>query len=95
MKFMTESDAKNSFFNMLGEWQGKQFVINLKVLEKEEKIEIMWDKLDYDADNGNWDGALFIKLTKIKMDELVNYVLGHSGADEMSIDNKTLRLWWD
>lgn len=95
MKFMTEADAKNSFFDMLKNWQGESLVKNIMLLEKEQKIEVMWDKLDYDADNGNWDGTLFIKLTKIKMDELVNYVLGHSRADEMSIDKKVLRLWWD
>lgn len=95
MKFMTETDAKESFFAMLTNWQGKQFVTNLKILEKEQKLEIMWDKLEYEADNDRWDGTLFIKLTKIKMDELVNYVLGCSGADEMSVDKKVLRLWWD
>lgn len=95
MKFMTEADAKNSFFTMLTDWQGKQFVTNLILLEKEQKIEILWDKLDYDVTNGNWDGTLFIKLTKIKMEELVNFVLGLSNADEMSLDKKVLRLWWD
>lgn len=95
MKFMTEVDAKNSFFKMLKEWRGESLVKNIMILEKEQKIQVMWDKLDYDADSGEWDGTLFIKITKIKMDELVNYILGHSRADEMSIDKKVLRLWWD
>ena len=95
MKFMTEIDAKESFYSMLTNWQGKQFVTNLEILEKEQKLEIVWDKLEYEANNDRWDGTLFIKIKKIKMDELVNYVLGCSGADEMNIDKKVLRLWWD
>lgn len=95
MKFMTETDAKNAFFAVLKNWQGEQFVKNLTCLEKEDKIELMWKDLDFDANSGDWDGTLLINLKKIKMDELVNFILGHSRADEMSIDGKVLRLWWD
>lgn len=95
MKVTTLTDLKEGFYGLIRDWTSDKFIQNLKILEKEKKIELIVEKIDCDLEAKTWDGALYLKLKKIKTDELVNYVLDLSRADEMSIQDKTLRLWWD
>ena len=68
---------------------------NLAVFVRDGKIELTCNTLDVGA--GYWDGELLITFTsEMSKEDLVNYIISGSYADEMQmIDYKTLRLWWD
>lgn len=48
-----------------------------------------------DAEKGLWDGELLIETHKLSTEEVVNFLIGVSSADEIGMNNGVLRLWWD
>lgn len=73
---------------------GHIFGKNLSKFCKDGQIEV--DFKDLNLDKHTWYGELYIYLTGITAFELINDIIGPSGADEIGMDNATtLRLWWD
>lgn len=49
-----------------------------------------------DIARDRWNGDAYITFSDdATIEEIVNYVISPSRADEISIKEKTLRLWWD
>jgi hypothetical protein len=72
----------------------RNFINNLKVFINKDKIKL--EIIDFDPQNDMWDGTLLIHLNGISTYDLVNYIIGCSNADEISMNNdNTVRLWWD
>jgi hypothetical protein len=72
-----------------------QVITNLAVFVRDGKIALTCKTLDVGA--AYWDGELLITFTSdMSKEDLVNYIISGSYADEMQmVDYKTLRLWWD
>ncbi len=81
--------------NCLGLWKSfldEKLINNLAIFAKRGQLQV--DVSNFD-DSERWDGELLIKLTGINTQDLVNFVIGMAFADEISIQDDVLRLWWD
>ncbi len=68
------------------------FLKNIARLAEAQKLQVIVPEMDGDM----WDGTLLIRLLNVDQTTLVNAILAHSRADEMSIEEPgVLRLWWD
>ena len=93
---VTVIDHKQEFYDYLDKFIGSgKLGKNLSIFEKEGKIELLTDKIDFDNDKDTWCGTVFVKIKKMTTEEVINYIIGVSGADEISMEKKILRLWWD
>lgn len=72
-----------------------QFVKNLDLLSNQKKIEV--DLTPFSTDGATWDGTLNIKIINLTTEQVINYIISWAipAADEISMNNDTLRLWWD
>lgn len=79
-----------------------EFLSNFDPLMKNLLIYVEQGKIDLEIESENvregwWDGELHV-IFKKPMDtfEIVNYIIAHARADEVSMITKDrLRLWWD
>ena len=93
---VTVIDHKEEFYKFLDGYFGGNFCKNIRIMERDKEIELVPERIDYDEEQGTWDGSIYLKINKkTKMEDVINYVIGTSKADEISIDNGVLRLWWD
>lgn len=94
---VTVIDHKEEFYKYLEKVVSSSFIKNIQIFEKQKKIELMPEKIDFDEEAGTWCGTLYLKINKGKVttEELVNCIIGMAGADEISIKGDALRLWWD
>jgi hypothetical protein len=94
---VTVIDHKEEFYKYLDGYFGGNLAKNIRVLEKEGKLELVPEKIDFDEELKSWCGTIFLKINKkMTTEELVNYIIGEaSRPDEVSLKNGLLRLWWD
>lgn len=70
-----------------------QFGKNVRKLIDDGKIRSI---IANDITSSTWDGEVYITFAaSATLQEIVNLIISPSRADEISIENKTLRLWWD
>lgn len=49
-----------------------------------------------DETGETWEGEIYIDVSKLSVETLVNEIIAAAYADEISIENShILRLWWD
>jgi len=93
---ITVIDHKEEFYTFLDEYFGGNFSKNIRIMDRAKEIELVPERIDYDKEAGTWDGTVYFKINKkAKMEDVINYIIGTARADEVSIDNGVLRLWWD
>lgn len=93
---ITVIDHKEEFYKFLDGYFGGNFSKNLRIMDRAKEIELVTEHIGYDEVQGTWDGAIYLRINKkTKMDDVINYIIGTAKADEVSIDNGVLRLWWD
>ena len=93
---ITVIDHKENFYKFLENYFGGHFGKNLRIMDRKKEIELVTERMDYNEDAGTWDGTIYLRINKkTKMDDVINYIIGTSKADEISIDKGVLRLWWD
>lgn len=68
---------------------------NLRSYCKADQILVRIDDEKADAEKGMWDGELLIETHKLSTEEIVNFLIGVSSADEIGMEKGVLRLWWD
>ena len=50
---------------------------------------------DADLEEGTWQGGVLIKVKNLSTETVINDFIKCSNADEISMENGILRLWWD
>ena len=96
MQEVTVINHKEEFYIFLDKYFGGHLAKNLRIFEKEKKIQLMLDKIEFDTQRGTWCGTIYIKIKKLKAEDIINYIIGVAHRpDEVSMENKILRLWWD
>ena len=93
---VTVIDHKEEFYKFLDGYFGENLTKNIRIMERDKEIQLVPERMDYNEEAGTWDGAIYLKINKkAKMEDVINYIIGTAKADEVSIDNDVLRLWWD
>lgn len=91
-KKIRETNTFTELMKDYGSYLSTSFLKNLTIFCKKGEIEITVPDISED----NWGGVFLITLTGISTPNLVNYIIGMSQADEISMTTETdLRLWWD
>lgn len=94
---VTVIDHKEEFYKYIDKHYGGNLIKNIRALEKQKKLELMPEKIDFDEEQGTWCGSIFLRISKkMSTEEVVNYVIGCAARpDEVSLKDGVLRLWWD
>lgn len=92
-----KSNINEAFLKKFGEdfFINSNLIKNLIILIKEEKLTLNIENFN-NVDN-TWGGTLYVNLIRgVTTYDVVNYIVGVSGADEISMPKKkSIRLWWD
>lgn len=95
---VTIIDHKEEFYKYIEKSFGDNLIKNIRIFEKQGKIALVPEKIDFDEEDGSWCGTIILRINKGKMttEEVVNCIIGvASRPDEVSIHGDELRLWWD
>jgi hypothetical protein len=95
---VTVIDHKEEFYKYIEKYFGDYLIKNIRIYEKEGKLALVPEKIDFDEETGSWCGSIYLRINKGKMttEEVVNNIIGvASRPDEVSITGDVLRLWWD
>ena len=94
MKTYNDSDSFNNDFNWLSDFLSSEYIKEMSNLIDSTKIVVFVNNIN--NFNETWDGEIIIDVSKLTTQEVVNYLISDSFADEISMtENKLLRLWWD
>jgi hypothetical protein len=94
---VTVIDHKEEFYKYLDKHFGGDLAKNIRIFEKQGKLALMPEKIDFDEDEGSWCGSIYLKINKkLTAEEIVNNIIGEAyRPDEVSLKDGVLRLWWD
>jgi len=92
---VTVIDHKQEFYKYLDKYFDGNIGFTIGAFEKEGKLELVTDSIDFDEKLESWCGTVCVKIKKMTTEEVVNLIGRAHRPDEVSMEKNVLRLWWD